>query len=258
MNYNEVLEKVVYWAKEVGEIQKKAFLEGEVSFNSKTTSIDLVTIIDIESEKYIISQIKTNFPSHNILSEESNPVENNSDYTWVIDPLDGTVNFAHKLPIFCVSIALKYKNEGVLGVIYVPCLDECFTAIKGMGAYLNGKKLCIREFEKFENSLVATGFPYNRKTEKDNNLNYFNSMLTNVRGIRRTGAAAFDLACVAAGRLTGYWELGIKPWDMEAAAVMIRESGGNVIKIPNKRDVSIVAGSNKFCIEMLKVIENTK
>lgn len=246
MEIEKLKERMICWAREMGEIQKKAFQGEEIHFQIKSTEIDLVTQVDMQCEFYIQSKIKEHYPTHNILSEESAPLNQQSSYTWVIDPLDGTGNFAHKFPIFCVSIGVLKDGEGLLSVVYVPCLEECFVAERGKGAFLNGRKINVRTFEGFSSSLLATGFPYDRKTTEQNNVNYFQRLITEVRGIRRTGAAAYDLACVAAGRFTGYWELGIKPWDLAAGKLLIEEAGGVVRPLEGKREVSVVAGSAVF------------
>lgn len=255
MDIQKLKEQVIDWAKAMGRIQMAGFQKKEVHYAQKSTAIDLVTETDLACEAYIVEQIQTHYPQHNIVSEESAPTQKQSPYTWVIDPLDGTGNFSHKYPIFCTSIALLKGEEGILGVIYVPCLEELFWAAKGEGAYLNGQKLSVRPFASWETALLATGFPYDRKTTPYHNVDYFSKIIREVRGIRRSGAAAFDLACVAAGRLSGYWEFGIQPWDMAAGRILIQEAGGCVKDIQGKRPGSIVAGEEAFCDAFLKFMD---
>ncbi|MBS4538725.1 inositol monophosphatase [Clostridium sp. D2Q-11] len=255
IDLNKAIEEVKRWALEAGKIQRDNYEKEDLKISTKSSDVDLVTEIDELSEKLILSAIKENYPDHGILSEESEYHETNSDYLWIIDPLDGTSNYAQGLPIFAVSIALEFRGEVVLGVVYEPILNEMFSTIKGKGAYLNNKKIKIGSKNKLRQSLLATGFPYDRDTNPDNNLNYFNKIIPKVRGIRRMGAAAYDLANVACGRVDGYWELNLKPWDVAAGALMIKESGGEVAEISNKRDVSIVAGNKEICDLIMKEIK---
>lgn len=247
IDLNKAILEVKRWAQEVGKIQRDNYEKEDLKISTKSSDVDLVTEVDELSEKLILSSIKENYPDHGILSEESDYIEKNSDYLWIIDPLDGTTNYAQGLPIFAVSIALEFRGEVVLGVVYQPILDEMFSAVKGKGAYLNGKIISIGSKDSLRQSVLATGFPYDRDTNPDNNVNYFSRIIPKVRGIRRMGAAAYDLANVACGRIDGYWELNLSPWDVAAGALLIEEAGGKIVKIPNKRDVSIVAGNEKIC-----------
>lgn len=191
---------------------------------------DLVTEADKASEKYIIHSLKERFPSYAILAEESGQLEFNSesDFLWVIDPLDGTTNYAHQYPLFAVSIALLFKGLSILGVIYNPILEELFQAAQGQGATLNGRPIKVSDTEKLSRSLLATGFPYNRRQTSNNNYKEFCHFTHLTQGVRRGGSAALDLAYTAAGRFDGYWELGIKPWDMAAGIVILKEAGGQI------------------------------
>ena len=195
---------------------------------SKSSEIDLVTEADLASERFIVQTIRKKFPKHGILSEEE--VEDNEarEFSWIIDPLDGTVNYTHGFPIFCVSLALQYQGDPLLGVTHDPTRDETFTVVKHLGAFLDGERLNVSQAKTLVQSLVATGFPYKRATIEDNNLPEFNRVLPKVQGIRRGGSAALDLAYVAAGRLDGYWEAHLSPWDWAAGVLMIQEAGGRV------------------------------
>jgi myo-inositol-1(or 4)-monophosphatase len=200
-------------------------------FNSKHEihfkgEINLVTEADKMSEDLIIAEINSNFPEHGILSEESPAQNSQAKLRWIIDPLDGTTNYAHGYPVFCVSIALENEGVIVLGVIYDPLREDMFVAVRGKGAYLNGKKMEVSKTATLSRSLLATGFPYDIRASKDNNLNYFNLMAMEAQAIRRAGAAALDIAYLACGRFDGFWELKLMPWDMAAACLMVEESGG--------------------------------
>jgi myo-inositol-1(or 4)-monophosphatase len=203
----------------VYEIQRKAGQER-----------NLVTEIDRKSEEIIISTIKRHYPTHQILAEESGGgrTENLSHYKWIIDPLDGTTNFTHGLPVFCVSIALEYNNDIILGVIYDPNLNELFTAEKGRGAYLNGRRIAVSKTPSLRESLLVTGFPYNIAENPNHAIERFVNFLVYAQAVRRMGSAAIDLAYVAAGRYDGFWEVALNPWDMAAGALMVKEAGGKL------------------------------
>jgi len=190
--------------------------------------IDIVTEADRMSEALILSAIHRQYPGHDILAEESSATQNSSSFRWIIDPLDGTTNYAHGYPVFCVSIALEREGEVCLGVIFNPMLEEMFYAEKNGGAYLNGRRISVSGTNILSHSLLATGFPYDIRISKDNNINYFIEMARKVRAIRRAGSAALDLAYVAAGRFDGFWELKLKPWDTAAGCLLVREAGGVV------------------------------
>lgn len=188
---------------------------------------NLVSEIDKASEAKIIGIIKRHYPSHGILAEESG-VSGSSDYRWVIDPLDGTTNFLHGLPLFCVTIGIEYKGEVVAGVVYDPNLEEMFTAERGSGAYLNGKRMRVSQASGLINSLLVTGFPYDIANNPDHAVEHFVNFLMRGQGVRRLGSAALDLSYVAAGRLDGFWEVNLNPWDMAAGILFVREAGGMV------------------------------
>ena len=201
---------------------------GRVSVTYKQNDIDLVTEADLASERYIIGQINTHFPRHAILAEESGATETaGAEYRWVIDPLDGTTNYAHNYPCFCVSIGLEHKGELVVGAVYDPTRDEMFAAEKGGGATLNGRLMRVSETEQLSRALLCTGFPYNVRSRADFTREWRNFTL-HAHGIRRDGSAALDLAYVAAGRFDGFWEDGLNPWDMAAGALLVTEAGGRI------------------------------
>ena len=191
-------------------------------------SINLVTDVDLASEKLIREAISTYHPRHEILAEEGGLTESNSEYRWIVDPLDGTTNYAHGYPVFCVSIALEEKGEVVLGVVYDPMRDELFAAERGAGAILNNKPILGSKIDDLTQSILSTGFPYDIKTSKLTNLDHWANFAMNAQALRRDGAAALDLCYVACGRYDGFWELNLSPWDTAAGALIVTEAGGRV------------------------------
>lgn len=188
----------------------------------------LVTEADKDSEKTIVEAIRSTFPKHDILAEENVYAPENSPYKWIIDPLDGTTNFAHSFPWFAISIALEVEGELTLGVVYNPVLREVFFAEKGQGAFLNDQPIRVSKTESLDQSLLGTGFPYDRKISQVNNYDHFINFQQAAQACRRPGAAALDLASVAAGRFDGYWEMKLKPWDVAAGKLLVEEAGGTV------------------------------
>lgn len=244
MNYNQYLTKAMEWAKEAGDVTLRYFRRHDLKSVTKQNDFDVVTEADKASEKLIIEGIRREFPSHSILSEESGESSNpDSDWLWVIDPLDGTTNFNQGLPIYSISIALQYKGETVVGVVYAPYLGEMFHATKGGGAYLNRHQLHCTENNRLSTMVTATGMPYDRDRHPDNNLDNISRVSMQVRGIRRMGSAAIDLAYTAAGYFDAYWELNLNLWDIAAGALLVREAGGIVESIRSDRNQSIMAGS---------------
>jgi len=189
---------------------------------------NLVSEIDKGAEERIISIIRRHYPGHAILAEESGPSGATSEYTWIIDPLDGTTNFLHGVPIFNVSIGIERKGEIVTGVVYDPNHDVLFTAEKGGGAYVNGNRMKVSGSTELINSLVVTGFPYDLAENPGHTVEDFVKFLMEARGVRRLGSAAIDLAYIAAGRFDGYWEVSLNPWDMAAGILLVTEAGGTV------------------------------
>jgi len=241
-------------ARKVGAMQRENLGRRDLVMDRKSTNIDLVTEIDRASDDLIVGYLRQEYPGHAILAEESGKSGEESEYCWVIDPLDGTTNYAQGLPIFAVSIALEYRQETVLGIVYEPVTDEMFAAIRGQGAYLNGKRLCVGAKKELSECVLATGFPYDIATHPVNNIDYFISMATQARAIRRMGAAAYDLACVASGGFDGFWEMSLSPWDAAASMLLVREAGGVVWPFRNDRKISIVAGNECISRQIMTVL----
>lgn len=191
--------------------------------------IDLVTDADHAAEQLIISHIRARFPMHRFLAEEQGHIEPSpSPYLWVIDPLDGTTNFAHGYPAYCVSIGLEYQGRCILGVVVDPSRDELFTAAEGSGAQLNGQTISVSETSILSTSLLVTGFAYDIRETARNNLDHFAKFALKAQGLRRTGSAALDLCYVAAGRFDGFWEVRLNPWDMAAGSVIVQQAKGQL------------------------------
>lgn len=199
--------------------------------------IDLVTEADHRSEAYLIGEIRRRYPQHRILTEESGLHAGDGSGQWLIDPLDGTVNFAHGVPFFCVSVAYLEEGQIRLGVVYEPLRDECFSAVRGQGAFLNGQAITCASTTDLNESLLTTGFPYDVRSRPDNNLNWYAYFALHSQGVRRLGSAALDLCYVAAGRFDGYWELSVQPWDIAAGALIAREAGAQVTNVHGEEEL---------------------
>jgi myo-inositol-1(or 4)-monophosphatase len=220
------LETAVEIAREAGQILREEFARPpQISY--KGGEVDLVTQADKRSEQAIVSRITKYFPDHSIAAEEGSGHESASEFRWHVDPLDGTTNFAHGYPCFCVSLGLAQRDTLLAAVIYNPISDELFAAARGKGATLNGKKIHVSKNATLGTSLLCTGFPvHNRKGTP--NLQYYGDFTMCSHGVRRDGSAALDLACVAAGRFDGFWEFGLNKWDTAAGVLLIEEAGGKI------------------------------
>ena len=220
------LTEVIRWARQAGEILRAGFgNHHQIEFKG---TANLVTEMDRKSEEFLISTIRQRFPTHTIIAEESGLSRGSDESCWFIDPLDGTTNYAHNLPIFSVSIAYKSQGEIRLGVVYDPSRDECFYAERGNGAWLNDTRLHISPCTELEKALLVTGFPYEILKQPNNNIENFRRFSLRAQAVRRLGSAALDLCYVAAARFDGYWELALKPWDVAAGAFLTQEAGGLV------------------------------
>jgi myo-inositol-1(or 4)-monophosphatase len=221
-------------AREAGAILRAAYSkEHQVKYKGV---IDLVTEVDHESEAVLLGEIQGKYPDHHIFAEESGIIQGNDEHIWYVDPLDGTVNYAHHIPIFCVSIAYAYHGEIVLGAVYEPLRDEMFAAERGKGARLNGKSIHASTVTELQKSLLVTGFPYDAwNTRQDNFANFVHfGKLT--QGVRRLGSAALDLCYVAAGRFDGFWEMSLNPWDVAAGGLIAEEAGAEVTNVYGEKD----------------------
>jgi myo-inositol-1(or 4)-monophosphatase len=188
---------------------------------------DLVTVADRQSEALILGSIRAHFPAHDVMGEEGTRIETGSDYKWYVDPLDGTTNFAHGYPVFCVSLAVEYQGQRIAGVVYDPTRDELFSAEKGSGAQLNGHAIQVSSTAKLAECLIATGFP-SHKRHQNPNIYFYHQLTLRSHGVRRAGSAALDLCNVAAGRYDGFWEFNLNPWDTAAGVLIVEEAGGRV------------------------------
>ncbi len=219
---------------------------------------NIVTEMDLLSEKVIVSEIQQAYPHHNFLAEERTYRPQDSPYRWIIDPLDGTTNYAHGFPMFGVSIALERNEEIILGVVYDPWREEFFWAEKGKGARLNGRKIRVSSIAHLSQSLLSTGFPYDIRESPVNNFDHFINFGLRAQAIRRTGSAALDLCYVAAGRFDGYWEMKLGPWDLAAGGLIVREAGGKTTDFRGKplqlNGKQVLATNRKIHREMIGVL----
>ena len=248
------LDSAVEIAREAGallrELSKRPH---EISYKRRS---DIVTEADRRSEALIIDRLRSHFPGHAVVAEEGGGQKTSSDYCWYVDPLDGTTNFAHDFPVYCVSLGLTYRGEPITGVVYDPTRDELFAAERGSGAFLNGHRLSVSKNPHLSESLMATGFPP-FASNHDLNIQFFFKLTHLSHGIRRAGAAALDLCSVAAGRFEGFWELKLNPWDKAAGALMVLEAGGRISDLTggpfNLLHDEIVASNGLIHDSMLQV-----
>jgi myo-inositol-1(or 4)-monophosphatase len=254
--YAAWLELAVDAARAAGDIIRRGMSDAlDIRYKG---AINLVTQIDVAAECAVVERLRARTPHHDILAEEGSNHTGGSPYRWLIDPLDGTTNYAHRFPFFCVSIGLQYGDHVVLGVVLDPVHDELFTAVRGGGASLNGSPLSVSSTEALGKSLVVTGFAYDPKQDTNVNFRHFEAMSRAVQGVRRTGSAALDLCYVAAGRSDGFWELSLSPWDTAAGQVIVEEAGGRVTDFAGRAfspDVpEVLATNGKIHDAMLAVL----
>jgi len=219
-SYLEVAQEI---AREAG-LLLSGYFQKRIGFSLKG-DFDLVTAADVASEELVLDRLRTRFPSHAIVAEESGGHRAVSEYCWYVDPLDGTTNFAHGFPMFCVSIGLEQTGDLIAGVIYDPLRDEMFAAERGAGAWLNNRRIEVSQTSRLMDALAATGFP-SRKRHENVNVHFFHQMAMATHGVRRAGSAALDLAYVACGRFDAFWEFNLNPWDVAAGALIVTEAGG--------------------------------
>lgn len=259
MGYMNYLDVAIKAARQAGKIHKKYF-QRSLKIKTKSSSFDLFTVADTEAEKTVIFLIKKHFPGHNFIAEENIYRKTKSEFTWIIDPLDGTNNFVSGLPIFCSSVALMRNNEVIAGAVYDVMRDELFYAQKDKGAFLNRKRIQVNNVGSLKRSLLITGFYYNRGKEMIATLEAIKRfLLKHILGLRRLGSAALDLCYVASGRASGFWELTLSPWDFAAGKLIVEEAGGKVTGkhaeeiLPDKKSF-IVASNGKIHNQMLLII----
>ena len=224
-NSRDVIPAATEIAREAGSLLMEHFRQ-RVKIEYKG-DVDLVTVADRQSEALILQRIRALWPEHDLMGEEGARVESGSDYRWYVDPLDGTTNFAHGFPVFCVSLALERKGKRIAGVVYDPTRDELFTAELGSGAYLNGEKIRVSKVTNLAECLLATGFP-SHKRHQNPNIFFYHQITLRTHGVRRAGSAALDLCSVACGRFDGFWEFNLNPWDTAAGVLLVEEAGGRV------------------------------
>lgn len=260
LNLNQALEFSKSVAAEAGKLLTEYWRRGVVA--EYKGAIDLVSEADRASEKLILDRIRAAYPDHAILSEESGSNHNPSPYVWIVDPLDGTTNFTHGHPIFAVTIALQVNDAIELGVVFDPLRAEMFTALRGQGAWLNDRPMQVSSTKSLDRSLLVTGFAYDRRTNPINNLREHNEFIMKVQGVLRSGSAAIDLASVASGRVDGYWEYRLAPWDMAAGQLLVREAGGQVTDLHGDElmvpHADVVASNGLLHAEMMSVLNAIK
>jgi len=256
-----VLELAVDLARRAGAIQRARY-ETALQISTKSAPVDLVTEVDRACEALVVAALEKERPGDAVLAEEGGGSDRDgAAWRWVIDPLDGTTNYAHGYPRFCVSIGVERDGEREVGVVYDPLLEELYHAVRGGGAFRNGRRIRVSPETRLDRALVATGFAYDARESARDNLNYFGAFLKRVRALRRDGSAALDLSYVACGRLEGYWELKLKPWDVAAGALLVEEAGGRFSDFeggPGARSGREVVASNGLVHEaMLELIRST-
>ena len=247
-------------ARRAGAIINRASQDiGTLTIKSKNFN-DFVSEVDVAAERAIIETLKDAYPTHGFLGEESGSTSYQSDFIWIIDPLDGTTNFLHGFPQYCVSIALQHKGEITQAVIYEPNRNDLYTATKGRGAFLNDKRIRVSKCHKLQDALIGTGFPFRDFKYLNDYLNMFKSMIQKTTGIRRAGSAALDLAYVASGALDGFWEIGLSPWDIAAGGLLIQEAGGLVTDLSGQtgwlESGNILVASPKIHDDMQSLISS--
>lgn len=251
---NQFLEVAVETALEAGGILLSEFdRPAKISYKGE---VDLVTQADRRSEEAIVSRLRAYFPQHTIVAEEGSGQEGDARHRWIVDPLDGTTNFAHGYPCFAVSIGFEDAGELLVGVIYQPISRELFTASRGQGAYLNEKRIQVSSIDRLSTSLLATGFP-STKRARNPNIHYYWNFTLRSHGVRRDGSAALDLASVACGRFDGFWEFGLHPWDTAAGVLLVREAGGTVTNFSGQPyrpgDYETLASNGRIHAELCQV-----
>jgi myo-inositol-1(or 4)-monophosphatase len=248
LDLQNITQQVADLAQQVGAFIRQERVHFDTSHIEHKGVNDLVSYVDKEAEKLIVTQLKNILPQADFVTEEGTEKAKVSDLYWVVDPLDGTTNFLHGLPVFSISIGLIQNHEVVVGVVYEINKSECFTAFKGGGAYLNSVKICVSPIKDLKESLIATGFPYDLLNKADVYFDIMKELQLNSHGLRRLGSAAVDLCYVACGRFEAYYEFNLKPWDVTAGILMVQEAGGFVTDFSNVNSslngVEVLAAGN--------------
>lgn len=251
--------EVIIAAAKAGAAEMKKFFGGSFKISNKEGVNNIVTQADFASEKAILDIIKKAFPDDNIVSEESPEVEGKSEYRWIIDPIDGTVNFANHIPVCCVSIGLEYQSELYMGVVYNPFMEEFYFAERGKGSFLNDKQIHVSEVKEVLHSCLVTGFPYTYLKEPNGPLEVFSSLVTKGVPVRRMGSAALDLCWVAAGRFSGFYEHKLHAWDTAAGVLLVQEAGGKVTNLKGEKynpfEYGIVATNSIIHDELMDYVQ---
>ncbi|OSZ78552.1 inositol monophosphatase [Chitinophagaceae bacterium IBVUCB1] len=255
----ELKEVLLEATREAGKIIAEYF-QGSFAVDNKEGINNLVTEVDKHAEKKIIEIIKAHYPTHSIISEEIGELMQDSPYKWIIDPIDGTVNFAHGIPLCCVSIGLKYEKQLILGAVYNPMMNELFFAEKGKGAFLNDKPISVSKKSDFRKACLVTGFPYKWPELKEHPIRVFERFILQGLPVRRLGSAAIDLCWVACGRFDGFWEYNLSSWDVAAGYLIVEEAGGRITNFDGDRysvfDKETLATNGHIHDEMLRIIKN--
>lgn len=251
----DLLLSAEFIARQAGAVHKHYYRHPQqLSTQAKTNDYDIVTAADRAAERVVTDYVHRYHPGHAILSEESGDDHATSDWQWVIDPLDGTTNFSAGLPLFNVSIGIRYKGETVVGVVYAPILDEMFSAMRGQGAALNGQPIHPSDTTLLSHAVISTGFPSDKATTDDNNADSAARVMPRVRGFRRLGSAAIDICYVAAGFLDGYWEINLHEWDVCAGSLIATEAGATVTRYRNDRGISLMATTPALASQLLPLL----
>ncbi|BES64471.1 inositol monophosphatase family protein [Gottschalkiaceae bacterium SANA] len=251
------VDRILGLIEELGQYQLKEQQKDDLGVDTKSSAMDLVTRVDKESERIISEWIMENYPGDGILGEEGTHHNSDADYQWIVDPVDGTNNYAQRFPIFAISVGIKYQKVGIGGIVHIPALKEWFVGVKGEGATLNGKTIQVGDKTDLVHSLACTGFPYDKGTNERNNLREISALVPQVRGMRRTGCAAFDLCCVACGRFDIYWEMTLKEWDIAAACVILEEAGAVWKIYQEEREISIVTGNESLVQKLMPILTDS-
>jgi myo-inositol-1(or 4)-monophosphatase len=253
------LNELEYLARGAGEILRAGFrTELDVQYKGE---IDLVTEMDYKTEEFLLNYVREKYPDHSVITEERGELDGNQSHQWLIDPLDGTTNYSHGLPIYAVSIAYARDGRVHLGVVYDPSMDAIYSAERGVGAWVNGDSLKVSNATSLDKSLLTTGFPYYVRTNPDNNLDHYAHFAVRSVAVRRLGSASLDLCYVAAGNFDGYWELTLGAWDIAAGALIVEEAGGVVTRIDGERNYlkppySVIAANSTIHAFLLEYFQN--